>query len=275
MVLKDKLLSPEDDSLPMRDSHPYVHYKLKALEFYFSVTNTAMYKKWPNRWYIDLQAGPGKNRIGNTVALGSPLLALAAPHPSTRFIFNEMDPKLYDALCQRVSASQLAGQVTVFCDDANSVVTQVCREIPRSSLNIAFLDPQGLELHWSTVEQLARMKTMDMIITFPTGPLPRVIQSGNDEAVTRFFGTSDWRSNCEKAGRIHRRALIDFYRKNLEKFDYHIVIDPELGGHDIVVRNSKNAEVYSLIFASKHPLGDEFWRKAAKSVQPPRLPGLE
>jgi three-Cys-motif partner protein len=138
MILTDKLLLPEDDGLPMRDSHPYVHYKLEALKFYLSVINTAMHNKWPNRWYIDLQAGPGKNRIGNNVALGSPLLALTAPHPSTRFIFNEMNSKLYDALRQRVSASQLAGQVTILNDDANSIVTQVCREIHRSSLNYCF-----------------------------------------------------------------------------------------------------------------------------------------
>jgi three-Cys-motif partner protein len=116
---------------------------------------------------------------------------------------------------------------------------------------------------------------MDMIIAFSTGGLLRAIGSGNDEAVTRFFGTKEWRSVCDKAGRMRRRALIDFYRKNLEKFGYHIVVDPELGGHDIPVSNSKNVQVYSLIFASKHPLGDAFWKKAAQSVQPPRLPGLE
>ncbi|MBN2469073.1 MAG: hypothetical protein JXN59_00005, partial [Anaerolineae bacterium] len=64
---KDEFLQPIDDGLPMRSSQEYAAlYKLKALSLYLEITNTAMHKKpWIDRYFIDLQAGPGKNKIGN------------------------------------------------------------------------------------------------------------------------------------------------------------------------------------------------------------------
>lgn len=288
MLNDEKFLLPEDDGLSMRESKDYVRYKLNALDFYLDVTDTAMHQqKWTERFYIDLQAGPGKNRIGDAVLLGSPLIALASPHPATQFRFNEFDPVNKTALERRVSASPLKERVKIYQDDVNQIVLRVCEEITNkdrnrtkdrwSTFNIAFLDPEGLELHWSTVEALASMKKMDLIINFSTGGIVRSIGRGNYLAVDNFFGTTQWKEvdvpNDDPVKR--RRSLIDFYRQRLEKFGYHIDIDPNLGGDDIAVNNSKNAQVYSLIFASKHVLGDKLWKQAAKRVKPPRLPGFD
>jgi three-Cys-motif partner protein len=242
-------------------------------------------QRWSERFYIDLQAGPGKNRVGSTVLLGSPLIALTSPHPATQFRFNELDPVNRNALETRVTASPLRDRVVIYQGNVNQVVQEVCQEItdkdrrkPRdkwSTFNITFLDPEGLELHWSTVEALASMKKMDLIINFSTGGIVRSIGRGNDDAVDKFFGTSTWRNVDVDDPVQRRRNLIDFYRQRLEKFGYHIEIDPNLGGDDIAVNNSKNAQVYSLIFASKHELGDKLWKQAAKRVKPPRLPGFD
>ncbi len=209
------------------------------------------------------------------------MIALNAVHPATQFRFNESDPVLKSALDQRVSVSPLKDRIKIYQGDINEIVNQVCGEIQtldkiRGSLNLAFLDPEGLELKWSTIKQLASIKRMDLIINFSTGGLVRAIGKGYIDVVDQFFGTDKWREvdiypNNPPA---RRRALIDFYRKNLEKFGYHIEIDPNLGGDDIAFNNSKNAQVYSLIFASKHELGDKFWKQAAKNVKPPRLPGF-
>ena len=64
--MSEDFLLPKDDGLTMRETHAYAKYKLDALKFYLHVTNTSMRGKWKNRCYIDLQAGPGKNRIGDT-----------------------------------------------------------------------------------------------------------------------------------------------------------------------------------------------------------------
>jgi three-Cys-motif partner protein len=241
-----------------------------------------MREKWPQRYYIDLQAGSGKNAVGDQILLGSPLLALTAAYPATHFWFNDYDTVTKTALEQRVATSPIHDRVEIFQGDVNQVVTQVCAEINardrrESSLNIGFLDPEGLELQWATVEQLARIARMDLIINFSTSGIVRALGKGYEQSVDSFFGTGEWRNiyKPHDNAATKRRAFIDFYRQRLEQFGYQIDVDPNLGGDDIAVNNSRNSQVYSLIFASKHPLGDKFWKAAAKSVKPPRLPGFD
>ena len=286
--MNEKYLLPEDDGLPIRSSREYVRYKLNALAIYLDITNTAMSRKpWYARYFIDLQAGPGKNQVGNSVELGSPLIALTSKFPPEYFRFNEKDDVCNAALEKRAAASPLHGRIRIYRNDVNQIVSVICDEIRMkdqqaktsgkwSTFNIAFLDPQGLELHWATVEQLALINRMDLIINFSTQGLVRAIGNASYDAVDQFFGTDQWREIDEPHNNpvLRRRALIDFYRQRLAHFDYHIDIDPNLGGNDIAVNNSKNSQVYSMIFASKDELGDKFWSEAAKRVKPPRLPGF-
>jgi three-Cys-motif partner protein len=274
-------LEPVPDGLMTRTSQPYALYKLNALRTYLHITNTAMRDKWQTRFYVDLQAGPGKNAIEKEITLGSPLIALTAPHPATHFRLNEWDSENKAALEQRVAASPLVDRVKIYADDLNSVVHTICAQIDHAgpSLNIAFLDPEGLELKWTTIERLAKVERMDLIINFSTQGIFRLKgrgETGDIERLNEFFGSTRWQQiNLTTNAAQGRRELIDFYRQQLEKFGYHIEIDPNLGGHDLAVNNSRNAQVYSMIFASKNPLGDKFWKQATKRVKPPKLPGFE
>jgi len=286
MTNPEKYLLEEADGLPTRPSQDYVHYKLKALSTYLSITNNAMKDRpWRERFFLDLQAGPGKNNVNSSILFGSPLIAFIAPNPSTQFRFNELSSINNDALKQRIAVSPLKDSIKIYQEDVNLVVDRIVEEITAidkrfiqgkwPSLNVAFLDPEGLELHWATVEKLASISKMDLIINFSTMGIVRLIGDKNFEPVNRYFGIDKWKDVDIPANPVQRRrAFIDFYRMRLEKFDYNIDIDPSFGGDDIAVNNSKNAQVYSLIFASKNPLGDKFWKQAAKSSKPPRLPGF-
>lgn len=282
MISPEKFLLPEEDGLATRTSQKYVFYKLNSLVYFIAQTNVSMRNHWTERYYIDLFAGPGKNTVGEQILLGSPLLALTADYPATHFWFNELDSSSKEALEQRVNASSLHRQVSISQGNANQVVHQICKEIKNRdqrtlSLNMAFLDPAGhTELNWTTVEELARVTKMDLIINFPTQGIIRNVNE-HPQTVDQFFGTTEWRKvfKPEANPASIRRALIDFYLERLKDFGYIVEIDPNLGGDDIAVNNSKNAQVYSMIFASKHSLGAKFWRAAAKSVKPPKLPGFD
>lgn len=289
-ILPEKFLLPEEDGLVMRDSQTYAIDKLKAVATYIKITTTAMRNKlWRGRYYIDLQAGPGKNKIGNEVLLGSPLIALTDEHGFTHYRFNDGNLANVDALRQRVKASPLHERAKIFQDDVNTVVSGICEEIEAldhdknyigkwSTLNLAFLDPEGLELHWNTVERLASINKMDLIINFSTSGLLRTIGKGEFEAGNRFFGTTEWQKVYKPTDNAttKRRLLIDFYRSRLQRFGYNVEIDPDLSGSpDIAFKNSRNSQVYSLIFASKNKLGDDFWKQAVKKAKPPKLPGFE
>ncbi len=71
--------------------------------------------------------------------------------------------------------------MTVLTGDCNELVGQIVARIQpgdRRSLNLAFLDPEGMELHWATVEQLARLRRMDLIINYPSGRPPALYEAG-------------------------------------------------------------------------------------------------
>lgn len=289
MTIKpDKFLLPEEDGLPMRESQPYVADKLDALKLYLNMALTATKNKpWLDRYYLDLESGPGKDHLRDSgdILLGSPLIALQTDSKFSKFWFNDIDREISSALTQRVQSSPLFDRVTTTTGDVNEIVFRVCEEIDKrdaestdgwTTLNIAFLDPKGLELHWKTVERLAQVRRMDLIINFFTSSIRRNYGAGNYEIIDNFFGTQEWRRIYDEVSNraTRRRALIRLYLDRLQQFGYETSTDDELSQKDIPIKNSKNAEVYTLIFASKHPLGEHLWRQAAKSVRPRRLPGF-
>lgn len=269
----DHFLLPQSDGLMLRQSHSYARKKLSALTHYVRIANTAMREKWKTRYYIDLFAGPGKNIIGNEIVLGSPLIGLTAPFPATNFIFNEKDRDCFNALQTRVSKNRLNSSIQLFNDDANSIVINLVEEIHQhdkkhgGSLNFAFIDPETTSMHWASMEKLCSIQRLDLMLFFPTMGIFRPAGKREFASIDRFFGTDEWRTIWNSVPRsIRRHHLIDFYIERLLSFGYrrfNITPDGEL--RVINARNSKNAEVYTIIYLSKHPLGEKFWKQASSN----------
>ena len=59
---------------------------------------------------------------------------------------------------------------------------------------------------------------------------------------------------------IETKKLIDLYKNQLSKLGYEDIHDQEAGCEPIM-RNTKQAPLYRLIFASKHKRGHDFWEK--------------
>jgi three-Cys-motif partner protein len=270
----------------MRDSNDYAKDKLRILNGYISRFIVAMREK-PMRalYYIDLEAGPGKNRFKSNgdIMNGSPLIALNARFPFTHYRFVEQKKELVEALKTRVAASDRHDRVRVLEGDCNVMVDFIVREIQtldnqfiagkQKSLNLAFLDPEGLELEWQTVEKLGKIERIDLIINFSTSGFTRnanqMLEKDKADKLDRFFGTPDWRGVYQpvsKKDNTHvRREMLDFYKTRLATLGYKI--HPE----EKVFRSSKNMQIYTLMFASKHPLGNKFWSGAIKEVSQPPL----
>lgn len=264
-------LLSQDDNLPMRDSGPWVAEKLDYLERYINVFETSMRKKWPKRYYIDLFAGPGKCkcREAKMVYLGSPLLALTTKYPFTDYIFVDKDADSIATLRQRCSFSPLYNKIQFITDDANHVASTIVRSVQGPSLNLAFLDPDGLELQWNTVATLAKIEKIDLIIHYSqmglNRAMPLAFQSGAQTDVDLFFGDTGWRTIYGKYQRreeqfLHRH-LMDYYKKKLQDLGYKEALRDDEIGAEPLMRNERNAPLYRLLFASKHPLGLQFWQK--------------
>lgn len=278
-------LHPQDDGLPMRKSGAWVVEKLDYLKRYIDFFETSMRgKPWRRRHYIDLFAGPGKCCVSNKVVhLGSPLLALVTPHPFTNYFFVDNNDQNIEVLRQRCSAYPDFHSIRFYCEDANSVVHDIVECIQAvdkqymegrwSSLNLAFLDPDGLELKWKTVASLATLYRMDLIIHYSQMGLNRYMPTAFSEErqtiVDDFFGGTEWRSIYERyqqrQARFIHRELINHYKEKLQDLGYKDVrIDYETG-HKPLIRNARrNAPLYRLLFASKHRRGHDFWQKVTQ-----------
>jgi three-Cys-motif partner protein len=205
------------------------------------------------------------------------LLALKTEFPFTGYYFIDADHVSTEALRERCKASHQYENVHLEAGDCNILVNNVVKELKQTeniSLNMAFLDPEGLELRWNTVAKLASIRRMDLVINYPEGGLnglmAKVFQAPGETPVDSFFGTTEWRSiyarfrDHPKTG-VHRE-LIDLYKTQLQKLGYQeIKRGDETGGDEPLMRNiQRNAPLYRLIFASKSPLGVRFWHEVTR-----------
>lgn len=276
-------LLPEDDGFPIRVFGPWTSEKLDYLRRYISMFETSMRgNPWRQRNYIDMYAGSGKFRESDNgeVQLGSALVALTTDHPFTNYFFSDSNPDNISTLKTRTK--QLPFNVEYRVGNANQIVHQIVDQIrviddqklpgQWSSLNLAFLDPDGLELEWKTIQCLASLYTMDLIIYYSQYGLninfKNCYQAKEETDIDRFFGTDQWRKIYEqrtKKGSISgiHRDLIDLYKNNLSLLGYKSIVDQE-GGCEPIMRNTKQAPLYRLIFASKHKRGHDFWNKVTE-----------
>lgn len=274
-----KFSEPIPDGLVIREAGEWVKSKLDRVSRYIDLFETSMRDKWKYRCYIDLLSGCGKNKIRNTneIVLGSPLIALQAKFPFTHYIFNELNKIYFDALSQRVEEYQQILSIELHNCDCNLIVDDVVNRInqlPKLSLNLAFIDPQGLDVRWDSIEKLARINKLDLLIFYPEEAINRNIKqfcdSDNDCKMDDFFGDRGWRKiyhNLSKSNslRFKHRHLIDHYKNNLKKLGYVDFSNDHITEEEpLVVSTKTKAPLYRLIFASKHKIGSKFWKEIVK-----------
>lgn len=286
--MKHNYLEAVDDGLSMRPSGDYAKDKLDILERFLDMFTTSMRDRWTAISYVDLEAGPGKNELRDSqeIILGSPLIALK--YEFDHYFFVEKQQPQFEALHKRVVTSPKHDHIRTYNDDCNVAVYEIVRaikaieapasnRIPRS-LNLVFVDPEGLEIHWNTIKLLGEETRSDLIINFSTSGITRNIKqflrSKQDTALDLFFGVRAWRQVYErlhsKENTAVRRVMIDLYAKQLQELSYKTT---EPNGEHIVL-NSKNRQLYCLLCASKHELGVKFFHEAAAKFNTRRLPGF-
>ena len=281
----EKYLLPENDGLAVRPSGIWAKDKLFYLKKYISVFETSMRgKPWRRRIYIDLFSGSGKCIVEGSQEyfLGSPLISLTTEHPFTDYYFVDKDKVNIDSLRTRSAATPIPqNKIDFLVGDANQEVKDVVNKIQKidniyipdtwPSLNLAFLDPEGLELEWKTVAELAKLKRMDLIIHYSQQGIKRMadraLESEKESVIDKFFGSKDWRKiyqACrDDATGIHR-PLIDYYKSKLQELGYVEIKDSEDDWAEPLMKNSNNAPLYRLLFASKNSLGVKFWKDVTK-----------
>lgn len=270
-------LEPIPDGLCTRASGMWAEEKLDYFRRYLDIFLTSMrHKNWRAINFIDLFSGPGKCIVKDSrkIFLGSPLLSLSHKYTFDHYYFCDADKKALDALkirCERSGLQNLS--INYFCGDGNKLVKNIVREIQDldkqfirnkwPSLNIAFLDPEGLELEWSTIAELAKVNRMDLIIHFSLmgikREMPNEINLSQPTKLDLFFGGTEWREIylINKNSRNLGNLMLSLYRQKLNGTGYLDLKEAE----PLMRNKARNAPLYRLIFASKHKVANEFWQK--------------
>lgn len=217
--------------------------------------------------YVDLFAGPGVLVTKETKSRkpGSVLLAASTDKPFNRIIACEKDPALAEALRRRLAALGVGSRAVVIEGDCHEQIGNVIREIPKESLTLAFIDPEGLHSRFDTLESLANSgNAVDFLILVATEmDFHRNFEqyrSAVDSPPDHLFGPgSDWREKILKLPSYEGTVLSQFVL-NLLKEQMSRLLGYKYFEATPLKQNSR--VLYHVLFASRHERGIEFWKKS-------------
>jgi three-Cys-motif partner protein len=237
------------DGLPVGLYGVHSYKKPMLLRYYLRPFTSILAKHFPRFCYIDGFAGPGvvRIRVGNKryELPGSPMTAINSKPGFTDYFFCDSRKKCTHALELRCDRLAIANRNVMVLphQDFNLCVPGLLSQIPRNCHVFAFLDPDGLELRWDTVQALGTRKYREILVNVSNGVF-RCAQTAKHDAkhwnrMNSYMGTKDewWRYKSEE--------ILDTYKTNLKAlgtgFD-HVL--------DLPVKNRTGAIIYHLLFAT-------------------------
>lgn len=218
--------------------------------------------------YIDAFAGPGKHiskRTGDFV-LGSPQIALDIDPPFREYHFIDIDSAKIAALNELVAQRP---EAYVHEGDCNSILLE--EVFPRARYEdyrraLCLLDPYGLHLNWAVIQTAGLMKSIDMFLNFPVADINRNVLWRNPENVdtadlqrmNAYWGDESWRKIAYGKPNLfgfemkedNETIALAFKQRLYEVAKFQHVSEP------LPMRNSKDAIVYYLFFASQQKVAD-------------------
>ena len=270
------------DGLPARVGGPWTREKLTYVEKYAMAFMKAMApKKQQGKWdqlvYLDLLAGPGRGIDPDTAIEfdGSPLRALRVSPPFDRLFFGDLNPKNIEALRRRIRQQDLP-RVDLRVGDCNALTKEIVAQLPRRTLGLAFVDPEGFEATFRMFQALATRR-IDVLFLFPSGigiaRNLRLFAKQPKSPMDDLWGGKEWRDlppaklaagkrlNTEEALSLDRPWVLRFRGKVADiGFQYQDEGDP-------CFSNEKNVPMYHLLFFSQDPAGLTIWRRI-KKIEP-------
>jgi len=214
-------------------------------------------------WYaLDLFAGTGLNwsTTRDREINGSALIALEAGSPEAiKVAVAESHAGAFKALVHRTE--RYGDRVESFNEDANKIVAAMLGLIPRRAPAFAFLDPEGSELEWLTVEAIAEHKRghspnkIEQLILFPTDMGFVRLAPDHPELVTRIYGHDGWKDIYARreSGQITaeeaRGEYVRMYAEGFKRLGYATVLDRQ-------IKKSNGQPMYFLIFATDNDAGE-------------------
>ena len=245
--------------------------KLKIIEQYAIPYMAIMRNKKFNAHYIDGFSGAGihRSKKSGDIVKGSPLRVLAIPKPFDTYYFVDMESDKTEFLIELCKNDFSDRNVVVKKGDCSKNLMDILPNFSRENFDRLFclLDPYGLHLDWKVIEKMGDMGIVDLIINFPIMDINRnairknLAKTSQDgiERMNSFWGDETWQGiayrdrkqqdlfdSSPKEKQTNETIAEEFRKRLKEKGKFAYVPKP------IPLRNSKNAVVYYLYFASQN-----------------------
>ena len=249
--------------------------KLEIVEKYGSAyTGAFANKRNLKKFYVDAFSGAGvhiSKRSGEQID-GSPARALKTAPPFDGFFFIDMDAQKTAHLRELCAGRR---DVHIETGDASKYLIQELlptikyEEYKRA---LCLFDPYGLHLEWRAMEMAGQSRAIDMFLNFPVMDMnrnaiwrnPTAVPKEGIERMNSFWGDESWREAAyaeNPQGNLFgtpdiikqgNDAIVEAFRRRLRKVaGFQFVPEP------LPMRNSTNAVVYYLFFASQKPVAQK------------------
>lgn len=227
--------------------------------------------------YIDAFAGAGLHvsKASGKFVPGSPLNALLVKPPFREYYFIDLDKQKVAALEALAKERQ---DVRIYHGDCNRVLLD--KVLPQARWEdyrraLCILDPYGLHLDWKVVAEAGRMRSVEIFLNFPVADMNRNVLWRDRKGVSveqmrrmnTFWGDESWKQiayapspqgelfGLPAEEKVSNEAVAEAFRGRLKDVaGFSDVPKP------IAMRNSQNAVVYYLFFASNKPVAADIVR---------------
>jgi len=223
--------------------------------------------------YIDAFAGAGihVSRTSGEFVAGSPMNALLVKPPFRQYHFIDLDEKKVLAL-EKLAKERL--EVQIYHGDCNQILLD--KVLPQARWEdyrraLCILDPYGLHLGWNVIAEAGRMRSVEIFLNFPITDMNRNVLWRDRHGVApeqirrlnALWGDDSWEkvaytpsTQGELFGppaeeKSPNEVIAEAFRRRLNEIaGFKYVPRP------IAMRNSQNAIVYYLYFASHKPVAE-------------------
>jgi len=223
--------------------------------------------------YIDGFAGSGVHLSRDTqkFVLGSPLNALRIDPPFSEYFLIDLDGDKVDQL-RTFHEVKNRSEVHVIHGDCNRVLLdEVFPKVKYDDYRrgLCILDPYGLHLNWEVIETAGRMKSIEIFLNFPIMDMnrnalwrkPDLASIEGQARMTAYWGDESWRSAAyrpqatlfgdEDVKQSNEQIVNAFCERLKSVAGFEYLPEP------LPMRNSMNAVVYYLFFASHQPVAEK------------------
>ena len=250
--------------------------KLNIFTSYLDAYLIALQSQKFKKIYIDAFAGTGEIETsdGGHYLVGSAKRALSADKKFYHYYFIEADEQKAAELRNMVNTefSHLTRIVTICCGDANEKLAQIIKDVDwRYNRGLLFLDPYATQVNWTTLENVAKTKFIDVWYLFPFSALERMLAKNGkyekwEDCIDRLLGDSGWQTEFYK--KDPQQTLFDMFSDetilhreekmikdaNPEHIKDYIIsrletIFPCVSKHPRIFRNSKRSPMFLFCFA--------------------------